>query len=159
MACRLLVLNSGIRTMFRRNNKQPKRELALGLDLGASQLKAALLRKTGERVALVEYAVRPLSANAAKSYKEKEFIDELAKLVEGLKTSERRVFVTLSCGSAMISQTEIARAPLAEVKSALKLNSAHYLRGDFSNYYLDAVELTKPTTDGKPVKSPKMQVL
>lgn len=49
--------------------------------------------------------------------------------------------------------------PMDEVKNALKLNSARYLRRDFSNYYLDVVELIDGTDDVKKKKTPKMNVL
>ena len=43
----------------------------------------------------------------------------------------------------MVCQTEFPPVPLAEIKSALKLNSSGYLRRDFSSYYLDVFELQK----------------
>jgi Tfp pilus assembly PilM family ATPase len=49
--------------------------------------------------------------------------------------------------------------PLDEVRNALKLNSARFLRRDFSNYYLDAVELCEPAHNGKGKKSITMKVL
>ena len=135
--------------MFFQRNKQHKRDVALGIDLGASQIKAVVVRRQKDKLELVEYAVRPLPPSVTKSYKGPEFAAELQQLVDGLKTSERHAFVTISCSSAMVCQAEFPPVPLAEIKSALKLNSSGYLRRDFSAYYLDAFELKKGTEDTK----------
>src|SRR5260221_34350 len=87
------------------------------------------------------------------------FAAELTELLAALKTSERRACVTISCPSAMVCHTEFPRMPMDEIKSALKLNSARYLRRDFSNYYLDAVELTDGNGKDKGKKSAKMKIL
>jgi Tfp pilus assembly PilM family ATPase len=129
--------------MVFRRNKRRKLEFALGIDLGASQIKAAVVRQLRDKIELVEYAVRPLATTTAKAYKGPEFAAELQQLVDGLKTSERHAFVTISCSSAMVCQAEFPPAPLDEIKTALKLNSSGYLRRDFSSYYLDAFELKK----------------
>ena len=135
--------------MFFQRNKQHKREVALGIDLGASQIKAVVVRRQKDKLELVEYAVRSLPAGTAKTYRGLEFAVELQQLVDGLKTSERHAFVTVSCSSAMVCQAEFPPVPLAEIKSALKLNSAGYLRRDFSAYYLDAFELKKGVEEPK----------
>jgi type IV pilus assembly protein PilM len=132
-----------------RGNKKHKRDVALGIDLGASQIKAAVVRRQKDKLELVEYAVRTLPPGLAKAYKGPEFAAELQQLVDGLKTSERRAFVTISCSSAMVCQAEFPPSPLAEIKSALKLNSAGYLRRDFSAYYLDVFELKKGIEEPK----------
>jgi Tfp pilus assembly PilM family ATPase len=136
-------------TMFFRRNKKRKLEMALGIDLGASQIKAVVVRQLRDKLELVEYAVRPLATTPAKTYRGPEFAAELQALVDGLKTTERRAFVTISCSSAMVCQAEFPPVPLDEIKSALKLNSSGYLRRDFSSYYLDAFELTKGTEASK----------
>ena len=135
--------------MHFRLNKEHKRDVALGIDLGASQIKAAVVRRQKDKLELVEYAVRTLPPGLAKAYKGPEFAAELQQLVDGLKTSERHAFVTISCSSAMVCQAEFPPVPLADIKSALKLNSAGYLRRDFSAYYLDVFELKKGTEETK----------
>lgn len=134
--------------LFQRNKKR-KLDVALGIDLGASQLKATVMRYHRDKLELVEYAVQAVTATAAKPYRGPEFAAELQKLVDGLKTTERHAYVTISCSSAMVCQAEFPPVPLDEIKSALKLNSAGYLRRDFSSYYLDAFELKKGTEDTK----------
>src|SRR5271169_5063497 len=135
--------------MHFRRNKQHKRDVALGIDLGASQIKAVVVRRQKDKLELVEYAVRSLPPGLAKAYKGPEFAAELQQLVDGLKTSERHAFVTISCSTAMVCQAEFPPAPLDEIKTALKLNSSGYLRRDFSSYYLDAFELKKGTESPK----------
>ena len=55
--------------MFFHLNKRRKPELALGLDIGASQIKAALIRRHGDVFELSEYAVHALPATSAKTYR------------------------------------------------------------------------------------------
>lgn len=140
-------------------NRQQKRDIALGLDLGTGQIKAALVRRNRDKLELVEYAVRPLPLGSATPYKDPQFAAELEQLVAGLKSSERRAFVTISCSSAMVCQTEFPPVPLTEIKSALKLNSSGYLRRDFSSYYLDVFELKRGFQDAKSKTSSKTKVL
>lgn len=143
--------------MFFHLNKRRKPELALGIDIGASQIKAALLRRQRDTFELLEYAVHALPVTPAKAYRGPEFVAELQKTVDTLKTSERRAYVTISCSSAMVCQAEFPPVPIDEIKSALKLNSAGYLRRDFSSYYLDAFELKRILQDPK-TKSPAKPV-
>jgi Tfp pilus assembly PilM family ATPase len=135
--------------MFFHLNKRRKPESALGIDIGASQIKAVLIRRQGDAFELLEYAAHALPTTPAKAYRGPEFVAELQKTVDTLKTSERRAYVTISCSSAMVCQAEFPPVPIEEIKSALKLNSAGYLRRDFSSYYLDAFELRKGSQDSK----------
>ena len=135
--------------MFLHVNKRRKPDLALGIDIGASQIKAVLIRRQRDTFELLEYAVHALPDTPAKAYRGPEFVAELQKVVDTLKTSERRAYVTISCSSAMVCQAEFPPVPIEEIKSALKLNSAGYLRRDFSAYYLDAFELKKGSQDPK----------
>jgi type IV pilus assembly protein PilM len=145
--------------MLFRQNKQHKSEVALGIDLGSSQIKAVVVQQNLGKLQLVECVVRSLPAGANKSYKEAEFVAELQQLVNSLKTTERRAFVTISCSSAMVCHAEFPPVPLAEIKSALKLNSMGYLRRDFSSYYLDTFELKKGNETAKGKESNKTRVL
>jgi len=146
--------------MFLRRAKQTKRDVAVGLDLGTSQIKAAVLRRQGESLQLAEYAIIPTThTGVGRPEAQPQFAAQLQQLMSSLSVPERRVSVTISSDSAIVCETEFPRMPLDEVKSALKLNSTRYLRRDFSNYYLDAVELTEPPVDGKEKKPQAMKVL
>ena len=145
--------------MLLRRNKQHKNEVALGIDLGSSQVKAAVVQQRGDKLELLEYAVRSLPPGGVKSYREQEFATELQQLVNGLKIIERRAYVTISCSSAMVCHAEFPPVPLAEIKSALRLNSSGYLRRDFSSYYLDAFELKNTSENVKGKDAGKTRVL
>ena len=47
--------------MFLRRAKQNRREAAIGLDLGTSRIKAAVLRREGAKLQLSEYAIASTS--------------------------------------------------------------------------------------------------
>jgi type IV pilus assembly protein PilM len=146
--------------MFFRRAKQTKRDVAVGLDLGASQIKAAVLRRQGEALQLSEYAIVPTChAGVGRPEAQSQFAAQLQQVMSSLTVQERRVSVTISSDSAIVCETEFPRMPLDEIKSALKLNSTRYLRRDFSNYYLDAVELTETAADVKDKKPQAMKVL
>lgn len=129
--------------------KQQRRDKAIGLDLGTSQLKAAVVRRHRDGLELMEYAVRQVPVTSPKPYSDPQYAEQLQQLVGGLKTTDRHVFVTISCRSAMVCQAEFPPAPIEDIKTALKLNSAGYLHRDFSAYYLDAFELKKNAEGGK----------
>ncbi|PYI86250.1 MAG: hypothetical protein DME26_09400 [Verrucomicrobia bacterium] len=146
--------------MFLRRAKQNRREAAIGLDLGTSRIKAAVLRREGAKLQLSEYAIASTShAAVGRPEAQQQFAAELQQLMNTLKVQERRVGVTISSNSAIVCETEFPRMPLDEVKTALKLNSTRYLRRDFSSYYLDAVELPQPSQDDKEKKPQTMKVL
>ncbi len=138
--------------MFFIRKRCQKRDVVLGLDLGSSQIKAAVVRRNGAGLELAEYAVRSLPNTDGKPYRDAQFAQGIQQVCDGLKVADRRACVSISCGSAMVCQTEFPRMPLDEIKNALKLNSAQkYLRRDFSNYYLDAVDLSGATSQDKTV--------
>ena len=145
--------------MFFKRNKLAKTDTAVGLDLGRSQIKAAVVKRSGDGFVLSEYAIRKLVPVDGKPFTTEQFAQELQQLMGGLKSPERRVYVAISCDSAMVCHSEFPRMPMEEVKNALKLNSARYLRRDFSNYYLDVVELVDDSDSTKKKKNPKMNVL
>lgn len=140
-------------------NKNQKRDSVVGLDLGTTQIKGAIVQRRGDRLELSKFAVRPLSFAAGQPGTEQQFAEELQRLSNELGCQDRRACVTISCSSAIVCHTEFPRMPMDEVKSALKLNSARYLRRDFSDYYLDATEIIESKPEGKSKKSAKMQVL
>lgn len=150
--------------MFFTDRKQSRRDVAIGLDLGVSQIKAVVLSRKGDALELAEYAVAPSSVAIGKPGAEQQLAAELQQLMTQLKVQERHASAAISCNSAMVCETELPRMSLREAQGALKLSSVRYLRRDFSNYYLDAVELADLSgngkdTNGKDKKSPTMKVL
>ena len=153
------VLNTNHSIMFAARNRQKKRSLAIGLDLGTSQIKAVVLRREGAALQLVEYAVVPSLVPKGKGGAEQQFADELQQLLSRLHHQDRQLSVVVNCNSTMVSEVELPRMPLAEVCGALKLNGSRFLRRDVSQYFLDAIELTPPAADAKAKKNPMMRVL
>lgn len=140
-------------------SKQSKSDAIIGLDLGRSQVKAVVVKRQGAGLTLAEYGVRKLPAPADKPLTSEQLGQELQQLMGGMKIQDRRAYVAVSCDSAMVCHAEFPRMPLDEIRRALKLNSARYLRRDYSNYYLDAVELVDDADGVKKKKTPKMNVL
>ncbi|NQU09365.1 pilus assembly protein PilM, partial [bacterium] len=145
--------------MFFKRNKHQKRDAAFGLDLGTSQIKGAVVRREGaDQLTLASYAIQPVPPSPGKGgIDQAAYGAALQQLVDRLQMPDRAAFVAVSCSSAVVCQTELPRMPLAEAKTALKLNGSRYLRRDLSNYCLDALELTQ--AEDKKSKSPKMKVL
>jgi type IV pilus assembly protein PilM len=144
--------------IFRRNSKS-KSNLAVGLDFGARQLKAAVIQRSGEKFLLIEYAMSPWHFSPGNSGGEQAAAEQLQQLLNGLRATQRSVRATVSCPSAVVAHTDFPRMPAAEAKSALRLNSARYLRRDFSDYYFDATELIEPAGEKKAGKSSRMNIL
>jgi len=144
---------------FFAKTKQQGRSAVLGLDLGASQIKATVVRRDGERVVLAEYALRKLPVDG-KGPSKGALVSELQQLLGGLKTADRHAVVTVSCPSAMVCQADVPRMRIEEVRGALQLpsNCAKYLRRELVNYYLDVVEIPESGEEGK-AKKPTMRVL
>ncbi len=146
--------------MFLRRNKRTKRDLVIGLDVGARALKAAVLQRDGEVVKLARYVVTPSAAAFDKSGSPERLGAELNDLMSKLEVSDRAARVAISCPSATVCETEMPRAPLDEAKNALRLNSSRYVRRDLSNFYLDVIELADtPPADNKGKPASSMRVL
>jgi type IV pilus assembly protein PilM len=147
--------------MFWRKDNRIKRDLVVGLDLGARQLKAVALKRSDKALTLAEYVVSPSSATASRAGAVDQFGAELQALFSQLGVTERSVRVTMSSSSATVCETEVPRMPIEEVRAALRLptNCMRYLRRDLSNFCLDVVELIDPARDDNAKKSPTMRVL
>lgn len=139
--------------------KSSKPDVALGLDLGNSRVKAAVVRGRNETYELVSFASRALPVTSPQPYRETAAREVLQKLVNELHAGKCRTFVTLSCASAIVCQTEFPPMPLDEIKSALKLNSARYLRRDFLSYYLDAAALQSYEVNAKSAEAARAKIL
>jgi type IV pilus assembly protein PilM len=145
--------------MFFKRKKTDKRELAIGLDLGTRQIKAAVMLRQASALKLADYTVVPSAVEVGKAGGTEQYAAQLQQVMTKLGTTERRARVTISCASAMVCEAAFPRVPLEEVKSALRLNASGYLRRDLSNYYLDAIELIDFSKDPKAKKSATMRVL
>ena len=141
--------------MIFKRNKNSRLDTAIGLDLGARQIKAAVLRRREGKLCLSDYLIK----SAVKRNGAEQYATSLQDVVAKLTAADRSVRVTVSCPSAMICQTEFPYVPLKDVKAALQINSVVYLRRDFSNYCLDAFELADPSAEPNGKKPTKMNVI
>lgn len=117
------------------------------------------MRRSGETWALTHYAVRRVPLGNGGTSTLTGVAEQLQRIMSDLDDQVRRAFVALSCSSAVIAHAELPRMPIQEVRSTLKLNGTRYLRRDFSNYLIDAVEVPGTTTASKDEKTGKMNVL
>ena len=145
--------------MVIKRRKQPVNERVLGLDLGNSQIKAAVLGRTEQGWQVSAYAVRKLPPAATPLGDIAPFVAELQQVMDSLKVTERQASVVVNCSSVIVCHTEVPRMPLEEVRNALRLQSFRYLRHDFSKYYLDAMVLADAVSDDKEAKTPKMNIM
>ena len=146
--------------MFLRRSNRMKRDLVVGLDLGARQLKAVVLQRENGGIKLARYVVASSVAGTNKAGPADRLGAELQELMTQLGVSERSVRVAISCPSATVCETEMPRTPLEDARSALRLNSVRYVRRDLTSFYLDAIELPDSAAkDGKGKKSQTMRVL
>jgi type IV pilus assembly protein PilM len=143
------------RAMIFKRNTNNGRDVAVGLDLGSRQIKAAILRRQEEKFFLDDYLIQP----AAKRGGVEQYAAVLQGVISKLGVQERNVRVTVSCPTAMVCHAEFPYVPLKDVKAALQINSVAYLRRDFSSYCLDAFELADPAADPKAKKPTKMTVI
>jgi type IV pilus assembly protein PilM len=159
----LLTVVSSARSLamlFKQEKNQRKRERAIGLDFGASEVRGIVIRRRGSTLELEAYAERPLAGIViGKLDDEMSAGGHVAELLGNLKVQDRRVFAAISSPSAVVCHTEFPQMPLEEVKGALRLNGARYLHRDFSNCYLDAVELVESSPEAQAPKAGKMQLL
>ncbi len=115
----------------------------VGLDLGNSTIKAVLLQKHGvkyvlSRVAVLQTHRDPLNSVAPTEQELAAQIREVASLV---KAGRADVHFTVNSSGSTIRYVELPGIPLNELRAALKLNSATYLRQNFDNYTFDACPL------------------
>ena len=143
---------------FIRNRRQKKREWAIGLDFGASEVRGIIIRRRGSALEIEAYGEQSLSGEVGKPGDELFIGGQIAQLLDGFKVQDRRVFAAISSPSVLVCQTVFPRIPMEEVKSALRLNSARYLRCDCSHYYLDVAELAEPSSEAKNPKAVKIQL-
>ena len=137
-----------------------KFESAIGLDLGSQQWKAVLIHRTERGLQLGQFAVVPAPADATKPSAAQQCAQAIHALHAQLKTNDRYVFVAISTPSALVAEIEVPRMTIDEVRGALALNGARFLRRDISNCCFDGIELGNFAVEGtKPKKTPTMRVL
>ncbi len=115
----------------------------VGIDLGNSSLKAVRLQKKGDQYAITRVAMLANSRNPQdQSLPTEQAVAAQIKEIAGLvKASGAEVHLTINSLNSTIRYVELPHMPLDEVRAALKLNSAAYLRQSFENYTFDICSL------------------
>lgn len=115
----------------------------IGIDLGNSSLKIVQLQKKGEQyfLAKVGKIFHQQSPNQPESQTEQGFAAQLKELTSLVKTSGADVHYSINPPNSAIRYVELPKLPLQEVRAALKLNSAIYLRQNFDHYTFDVCPL------------------
>src|SRR5207244_5888031 len=130
------------------------RDLVVGLDLGAGQLKAVALKRSDKALTLAGYVISPSSTTASRAGTVDQFGAELQALFSQLGVTERSVRVTMSSSSATVCETEVPRMPIEAVRAALRLpaNCMRSLRRGPSSLRLDVVHAADPARDDRSEK-------
>ena len=121
--------------MFFSQDKKEKRDWAVGLDFGMSQVRGVLIRRKDAALKLEAFDVRPLKAVVGQVDAIPAAVATVAQLFNGWTTVERCAFVAINPPGAIISQAELPPMPLTEAHAALRLNQRN-----LSNCYFDLVE-------------------
>ncbi len=134
-------------------------DVAIGIDVGTCQLKAAVVSLRGDRLELTAYAVQPMNASVGQPEAMQDLADQLQQLSGEFEKNHRQTSVTISCDSAIVCHTELQRVPIEQLKNTLRHDGKDYVPGDPSTYYLDATELVEPASDRDAARSDRMHVL
>jgi type IV pilus assembly protein PilM len=145
--------------MFFGRTRNAKYGTAIGLDFGSHQWKAVALHRTEQGIKVDGFVVVPSLPVDNKTSVDQRVSEALQALHTQLKTNERRVYVSFSTPSAWTIEVELPSMPINEVRGALNLNSARYLRRDLAGCCFDVMELQEGDKDAKARKSPTMKVL
>lgn len=115
----------------------------VGIDLGNHAVKAVRLQKKGAGYSLVGAAYAPTGRDPTSTVLPME--DAVAALLKQVssqvKAGGAEVHFTINTTNSTVRYVELPQIPVEEMRSALKLNSATYLRQNFENYTFDACAL------------------
>ncbi len=129
----------------------------VGIDLGSSSFKAVRLQKKGAQYVLVGVAMLPAgpASPTPVAPTEQSVAAQIKELASLIKASGADVhFVTNSLNST-VRYVELPSIPLDEIRSAIKLNSATYLRQNFESYTFDVSPLDPGAKDAFVAKKRK----
>ena len=106
--------------MFFSQDKKEKRDWAVGLDFGMSQVRGVLIRRKDAALKLEAFDVRPLKAVVGQVDAIPAAVATVAQLFNGWTTVERCAFVAINPPGAIISQAELPPMPLTEASPTTK---------------------------------------
>lgn len=115
----------------------------VGIDIGNHTLKAVRLQKKGTAYALARIATVPTNRNPQDQALPGNTVitSQLKEVLASLKTSGTDYHFTVNSPNSTVRYVELPNMPLDDVRAALRLNSATYLRQNFDNFTFDACPL------------------
>lgn len=129
----------------------------VGIDIGNHTLKAVRLQKKGTTYALVRIATVPTNRDPQDQALPTNAVitSQLKEVLASLKTSGTDYHFTVNSPNSTVRYVELPNMPLEDVRAALKLNSATYLRQSFDNFTFDACPLDTDAMNALNVKRGK----
>ncbi len=117
----------------------------VGIDLGNNSFKVVCLRKRGNQYVLAGAAMVPNQHDPLQQtlQTEENVASQIKALVSLITISSADVHYSINSPNSTIRYVDLPKIPLQEIRSALKLNSATYLRQNFENYTFDACPLDR----------------
>ena len=92
--------------MFLRRNKRAARDLLIGLDLGARQIKAVVLQRDGSNLKLTQYAVIPSTAAAGEAGGAQRLGAEIQEVISKLGVTGRSTNPPMNSPPARVSAAQ-----------------------------------------------------
>lgn len=138
----------------------------VGIDLGNHSYKAVHLQKKGDQFVLSRAAMVPVQ-KGQEGLTEQSVAAQIKDLAAIVKTSGADTHFSVNSLNSTVRYVELPAIPLHEVRSALKINSATYLRQNFENFVFDAcpldpegaASLTEKKSAGKRPPGGKIKIL
>jgi type IV pilus assembly protein PilM len=129
----------------------------VGIDIGNHSLKAVRLQRKGNQYALARVATVPTNRSPQDQAlpTETAITSQIKEVVNVVKTSGASYHFTTNSPAGAVRYVELPNMPLEDVRAALKLNSATYLRQNFENYTFDACPLDTEASNALTVHKSK----
>jgi len=140
------------------SRRQRKRDHIVSIDLGGRTTKAVHLQRTGDRFALVSYAV--LDAPICDKAISVDLLADHLKNVSRMLGTGKAKPVTLAVGvtESLFRQIEVPLMPVDDLRMMLKFNSKTYLQQDLADHVFDCCYVL--SADGaKPAAAQKQRIM
>jgi type IV pilus assembly protein PilM len=127
----------------------------VGVDIGRYSLKAVLLQRRGQRLALTHYGTHVPEKISTDS---ESLAKQLKALMRDLGGSAKACVVSISSPEALIRIIEQPETPTTILRDALRLNGMALLNQDVKSFVLDCDKLS-PVVDPDATSAPRMKYL
>ena len=141
--------------LFLKYRRESQPAAVIGLDLGSSQIKAIALRRLVHGSELTAFSV----SRAHSVANAQELGGKIAEVLGELGAPRHNVRVAISGASAKVWSLKVPRAPLAEIRRAIRLNPRRYLLQDIKDSCVDVADLTTPSSPDTGTNTKHMRIL